>query len=177
VICFNWEHGRISRRPGRQAYSGRSVGRANCCWPLAITVNPGISGPVGTHDHIFFSFQDFPVLKWGPLFLERRGLTTTGHSLFTGRDSRVHSLTGHFVHTRAHARTPHALALVLPEVLMRKSGSQEKHGWQFFRDTIFPVSEGNNMLSSHHILGAILFRDMMWCFHAAVVVKWNRLIS
>jgi hypothetical protein len=40
-----------------------------------------VSGPVGTHDHIFVLPQILRVLKWGLLFDERRGLTNTGYSI------------------------------------------------------------------------------------------------
>jgi hypothetical protein len=38
-----------------------------------------VSGPVGTHDHIFVLSRLLRVLKRGLLIDERRGLTTAGH--------------------------------------------------------------------------------------------------
>jgi hypothetical protein len=39
-----------------------------------------LSGPVRTHDHIFVLSRLVRVFKWGLLFDERRGLTSTGPS-------------------------------------------------------------------------------------------------
>jgi hypothetical protein len=39
-----------------------------------------VSGPIDTHGHIYVLTRLLHVLKWGLLFDERRGLTTTGHS-------------------------------------------------------------------------------------------------
>jgi hypothetical protein len=67
-----------------------------------------VSGPVGNYDHIFVFPRLSPVLKWGLLFDNRRGLTTTGHSLSTGvTRAGSHTMTGPFFHT--HARTPEEL--------------------------------------------------------------------
>jgi hypothetical protein len=43
-----------------------------------------VSGAIGTFDHMFVLSILLSVLKWGLLFDERRGLTTTGYSLSTG---------------------------------------------------------------------------------------------
>jgi hypothetical protein len=42
-----------------------------------------VSGPVGTHDHIFVLFRILCVLKWGLIF-DKKGLTTASHSPYTG---------------------------------------------------------------------------------------------
>jgi hypothetical protein len=56
---------------------------ANCCWPSPAQ-SILVSGPIGTRDHIFVLSRLLCVLKWGLLFAERRGLTTTVHSPSTG---------------------------------------------------------------------------------------------
>jgi hypothetical protein len=44
------------------------------------------SGPLGTHDHIFFFVSRLLcVLKWGPFFNEKTSLTTTGYPTSTGK--------------------------------------------------------------------------------------------
>jgi hypothetical protein len=57
--------------------------------PSSSSVNYGWSSPaqsflasssVGNHDHIFVLSRLLRILKWGFLFVERRGLTITGHS-------------------------------------------------------------------------------------------------
>jgi hypothetical protein len=60
--------------------------QVNCCWPSSAQPLL-VSDPYGTQDHSFVLSILLRVLKWGLLFDERRGLTTTGHSLSIGSDS------------------------------------------------------------------------------------------
>jgi hypothetical protein len=63
------------------------------------------------------------VLKWGLVFDERKGLTTTGHSLSIGETrTAVHSLTGPLLHTHTHTHTyAHTLVHSAPEPVVTDS--------------------------------------------------------
>jgi hypothetical protein len=85
------------RNPGIFNTKNLSVGRLNCYW----------SSPAQSRRYpwprFLFSSRHVRVLRWDPLFDERRGLTTTGHSPSAGSDSSgTHSLAG-----------PHLLSLSL----------------------------------------------------------------
>jgi hypothetical protein len=58
----------------------RSVDRSSCCWssPAQSVL---ISGPVGTHDHIFVLSKIFTCFEMGPSLREEEGSDSSGHSL------------------------------------------------------------------------------------------------
>jgi hypothetical protein len=68
----------------RNAKSRNDQSSPENCWWSSPAQSFLVSGPIGSLDHIFVLYRFLCVLKQGPLFDEKRGLTTTCHSPQTG---------------------------------------------------------------------------------------------